>query len=129
MGRIAKNLLYLRYANISLWFSMAHAQLVLPFPSEVKGVNIPNAHQVDTHIIRAMMPRTQKDAHQVSRLGIQHVLVFKNSSPQDTSLAQERELFRKEGFSEKQIRVIPFCWKDTQSFRIACLQSLQGLRH
>lgn len=106
--------------------------LVSPFPSEVEGLHIPNSHILENSkngvIVRGMRPRTEKDIDELLEIGITDVLIFKDSSSNDTSTPEEIQMLRSKRVSNKRIHIIPFKWKDVGSFETACLQTIQALK-
>jgi hypothetical protein len=106
--------------------------LVSPFPSQVEGLDIPNSHIVEDktpgYLVRGMRPRTEKDIEQLIDIGITDVLIFKDTNPTDTSTQAEINMLKEQGISSRRIRVIPFKWKEIESFKTACLQTLEALR-
>lgn len=105
--------------------------LVSPFPSEVENLNIPNSHIIEDKngtLIRGMRPRTEKDISELINIGITDVIIFKDSRLDDTSTEDEINMLQKSGVKRKQMHVIPFKWKDIESFETACLQTIQALK-
>jgi hypothetical protein len=105
--------------------------LVSPFPSQVEGLDIPNSHIIEDQaagvLVRGMRPRTEKDLNQLLEIGITDVLIFKDSNTTDTSTEEEINHLKAKGISNKRIHVIPFKWKDIDSFETACLQTLEAI--
>ncbi|MCB0347744.1 MAG: tyrosine-protein phosphatase [Bdellovibrionales bacterium] len=105
--------------------------LVSPFPSEVVDLNIPNSHIVEGktpgYIVRGMRPRTDTDLDELLQIGITDILIFKNSTIEDDSTEKEISQLVEKGIKRKHIQVIPFQWKDIDSFETACLQTIDAL--
>ena len=105
--------------------------LVSPFPSTVENLNIPNSHIIESEkgtLVRGMRPRTEKDISELINIGITDILIFKDSPLDDKSTENEMTMLSQNGMSRKSIRVIPFKWKEIESFETACLQTIQALK-
>ncbi|MES2769184.1 MAG: tyrosine-protein phosphatase [Bdellovibrionota bacterium] len=116
---------------IYLFLQLATAfALVSPFPSEVENLNIPNSHIIEDKsgtLIRGMRPRTYQDISELLNIGITDVIVFKDSKLEDKTTEQEITMLEKAGMKRKNITVIPFRWKEAESFETACLQTMEAL--
>lgn len=113
-----------------LQLSVAFA-LVSPFPSEVENLHIPNSHIIESSqgtLIRGMRSRTEKDVSELKALGVTDVIIFKDSNLQDSSTEEEIKMLEQAGIKRDQLHVIPFKWKDIDSFETACLQTIQALK-
>lgn len=101
-----------------------------PFPSTIEGISIPNSHFVAKekgYLLRGMMPMTRKQAWELSRYGVTHVLVFRNDSEGESAFKDEQRRFRRiPGI--KSLEQIEFPWKKVYDYKKACRQSLQALR-
>ncbi len=117
---------------ICLFLQLATAfALVSPFPSEVENLNIPNSHIVEDEngsLIRGMRPRTYQDISELLNIGITDVIIFKDSRLKDNSTEEEITMLEKAGMKRNRISVIPFKWKEAESFETACLQTIEALK-
>lgn len=75
-----------------------------------------------------MRPRTLQDIRELLNIGITDVVVFKDSKLEDTSTEDEIKMLEEAGIKRKNISVIPFKWKEAESFETACLQTLEALK-
>ncbi len=112
------------------------ATLESPFPSDVTGLTIPNAHEMirgPGRVIRGNAPNQR--VGELIDLGITDVLMFKtpNDVPgTDTNdLAVERvaiEQAARAANRDVNVHWIPFAWRDVRDPELACRQLVQGLR-
>ncbi len=114
-------LLFATASSIPVW-----AGFLSPFPSTVEGVDIPNAHEIGPKVIRGMAPRKSKDIEDLIRVGVEDILVFKNQTGKEVD--KELRMLEELGFPEERVYHIPFRWKDMESFRTSCVQTIEGLR-
>ena len=98
-----------------------------PFPSCVEGIEIPNTHALDEDglVLRGMAPRNRQDIEALRTSSIDTVLIFKNQVKLEVH--QETIKLRGAGFSGKQIKIIPFKWKEHENFTYVCKQTLEAM--
>ena len=121
----------MRYLLVLLYiWSVAEAQeLESPYQSSVKGISIRNTHEVDTYILRGMVPRRDYEIEELDRYGVKKILIFRNDVEGESASLAERNLIEQTVGSKIQIEHIPFQWRDLTEFKEPCLQLLQALRH
>jgi len=117
---------------IGVFLSFQAYALESPFPSRLtdEGITIPNASVVGEgqgRVLRGSMPiNTERDnIDQLVRAKVNHVLIFKTSVKGDVE--KEIEALKTAGFEENQIHAVDFAWKEIKDYKLACLQTLDGL--
>lgn len=94
------------------------------FPSEVEGLPIPNAHEMEAgRIFRGGEPRSQVD--DLVKFGITDVLIFKTQNFVEVS--KEIGSLKSLGVNDANIHHIPFRWKDLPNFQEPCEQVVEAL--
>ncbi|MBI4403684.1 MAG: tyrosine-protein phosphatase [Deltaproteobacteria bacterium] len=100
-----------------------------PFPSEVPNLDTPNSHLLFSkagYVYRGSAPRNEKEIRQLIKLGINHVLIFKNQTKDEVAVELKR--LREAGLKKKgQVEWIKFVWKDIE-FKEGCTQTIQALK-
>jgi len=118
-------------------FSMSNAlgETLSTMKTTVSGVKISNMHKVFQgtpssaqmgEIYRGVAPKKQSDFADLKKLGISHVVVFKNFQ-KSAELESERESLIKIGIKDENILHIPMVWKDLPSFKEGCEQTLDAI--
>ncbi|WP_417353651.1 hypothetical protein [Flavobacterium alkalisoli] len=104
---------------------MAYAGLRSPFTSSVDGISTPNTHFVDhsERVLRGMRPDSIEE---LIEFGITDVLIFKHQTKKEVS--KEITELKALGYGEEQITHIPFKWRQFDSYKVACLQTIKALR-
>lgn len=97
-----------------------------PFDSSVEGISLPNAHWVGagTKVLRGMEPRTEAQFAELKSAGIKSVVIFKNPTGND-DVGEEIEAW---GLPAADVIHVPFKWKELESFKEPCEQTLEALR-
>ncbi len=97
-----------------------------PFDSAVEGVSVPNSHWVDGQatLLRGMEPRTPAQFDELRAVGIEKVLIFKNTTGQD-DVGKEIAAW---SLPSGDVLHVPFQWKDFSGFSEPCEQTLEALR-
>lgn len=107
----------------------AFAELRSPFPSDVPGLSVPNAHKLGDGgpglVLRGSAPRWE-EILQLKNYGITDMIIFKKG--EKDKVPREMKLLRKAGYSKRHIRYIPFPWKEMGAFRPNCEMTVQTLR-
>ncbi|HEY4057835.1 MAG TPA: hypothetical protein VGM39_14575 [Kofleriaceae bacterium] len=109
-------------------------QLVSPFASDVEGLNIPNAHEVDNDLLhsgawllRGMKPFRDADFTDLENLNVDSVLIFKKATSAH-EIADETAALADIGVTTENVVNIPFGWKDFANFKDPCVQTVQALK-
>lgn len=101
-----------------------------PFDASVEGVTVPNTHwsnDAET-LLRGMEPRTPEQFDELRALGVDKVLIFKNTTGKD-DVGHEIEAWGSEvALPAQDILHVPFAWKDLAGFETTCAQTLDALR-
>lgn len=117
------------FCLILTWSSVAYSNgVVSPFPSSIEGIDLPNAHRVESpndNVFRGMSPHKHYD--DLKTLGITHVLIFKTPSRNEVEKEIEA-LDNRLGLSGPQVKHIPFNWHDFESFEAECVRTVEALR-
>lgn len=97
-----------------------------PFDSSVEGVSVPNTHWVDPGrlLLRGMEPRTPEQFDELRAVGVERVLIFKNTTGHD-DVGEEIAAW---GLPEGDTLHVPFAWKDLPGFTAPCEQTVEALR-
>lgn len=101
--------------------------LVSPYSSTVPGISIKNTHRVanaEGEVLRGMSPVGKTD--ELIRHGVTDVLIFKNEIKDEVK--REIAELQENGITPDRIHVIPFRWKDLESYPTACEQIIEGLK-
>lgn len=104
------------------------ARFYSPFPSTIKGVCLPNAHQIDKegYLYRSMEPYDLNSAQEIQRLGVEKVLIFKNDH--NGEVEENKARLRQVGIKEENMVHIPFPYKDMNDFTQYCKMVVKGLQ-
>lgn len=105
----------------------AHAAsggLTSPFPSAVRGVSIPNAHELTPRVLRGSAPIGR--VAELQAAGVREVLIFKEATSGEVK--EEVAELKAAGFTKRQIHEVPFRWRNFKSPAVACQQTLKGLK-
>lgn len=107
------------------------AQLISPYSSTVKGIDIHNTHRVDDGVLRGMAPLSSLDVLQLWYAGVDQVLIFRNDMPGEPGVENELQLFKSTLGENHPIAFenIPFKWRAFEgAFTEPCQQVVRALR-
>lgn len=96
-----------------------------PFPSSL-GLSIPNSHQVDENLYRGMGPIKMQYIHDLLKLEITDILIFKNQTRGEVD--KEIADLLSVGYSKANIHQVDFLWHDFPSHAAGCKLALRGLK-
>ncbi len=110
--------------------------MISPFKSQVENLNLPNAAWVAMPdrqdnlggLLRGMNPQIENDFYEITNLGIEKILIFKDfSDASEKDLAKEIEAFKKLGVNK--IKHFPFPYYDFESYSEACVMTIAALEY
>lgn len=102
-----------------------------PFTSGVKGLTIPNSHillrnqEKQPLVLRGMAP-DEEQIGELKDLGVEKVLIFKNETRNEVQ--KEIEQLRDQGIRGRDVKHIPFPWKDLDNFEDSCRMTIEALQ-
>lgn len=101
------------------------AALSSPFASSIPELTTPNSHYIDhdEKIIRGMTP---KNLQELKDFNVEQVIIFKSQTRKEVD--KEIQGLKQLGYNSKQIHHIPFRWKDFESQKLACEQTITALK-
>lgn len=113
---------------VSLLLISAAAQAT-SLSGTVKGLSIPNSHVVTQSesqlVLRGRAP-SEKQMQELLDLGVRQFVIFKNDVRGE--VAQEIADLKRLGVPAKNIKSIPFPWKDIRNFKEVCEMTITALQ-
>lgn len=102
-----------------------------PFKSTVDGVSIRNTHLVaqgegNSFIMRGMAPLSLEDVNELTNVGVNEIIIFRNDVAGETGITDELKLISANG-KVRATHLIPFKWKEIPDFKSACQDTIKAL--
>lgn len=120
--------LVLAFCVLSVASGVSGKVFTSPFPSTVKGLSIPNAHEiVKDRVWRGMAPLRRQQVRELAGLGVTDILVFRNQVAGEEGMLTPKQV---KAADRRILRVheIPFKWKDVAGFEESCRHVVRGLK-